>query len=341
MKKILSLFLALTMVLTMVACGQSNAPAAEDSANSDQIYPMTLTDQAGREVTINECPQRLISSYYITTSLLMALGLEDRMVGIENDADKRPLYALSAPELLDLPWVGTAKELDMEGCTALEPDLAILPMKLQGSVETLEALGITVLLVNPESQELLREMISLVAEATNTVEQGQALLDHIDRQEKELAEVVSGVETPSVYLSGNSSMLKTAGNAMYQSDMIAMAGGVNVAAEITDTYWAEISYEQLLTWDPDYIILASAATYTVEDVLNDPNLADCTAVVNGNVYHLPDEAEAWDSPVPGSFLGAVWLANVLHPDRVTAADCADRMDDYYETFYDFTYSEIN
>ena len=74
MKKILSLFLALTMVLTMVACGQSNAPAAEDSANSDQLYPMTLTDQAGREVTINECPQRLISSYYITTSLLMAAG---------------------------------------------------------------------------------------------------------------------------------------------------------------------------------------------------------------------------------------------------------------------------
>ena len=341
MKKILSLFLALTMVLTMVACGQSNAPAAEDSGGSDQLYPMTLTDQAGREVTIDECPQRLISSYYITTSLLMALGLEDRMVGIENDADKRPLYALSAPELLDLPWIGTAKELDMEGCTALEPDLAILPMKLQGSVETLEALGITVLLVNPESQELLREMITLVAEATNTAEQGQALLAYLDGQEKALAEVISGVETPSVYLSGNSSMLKTAGNAMYQSDMIAMAGGVNVAAEITDTYWAEISYEQLLTWDPDYIILASAATYTVEDVLNDPNLADCTAVVNGNVYHLPDEAEAWDSPVPGSFLGAVWLANVLHPDRVTAADCADRMDDYYETFYDFTYSEIN
>lgn len=343
MKKILSMILALAMLLTLAACGQAGSPAADTSesgaVDNADAYPITLTDQAGREVTIAEEPQRLISSYYITTSLLMALGLEDRLVGIENDADKRPIYALSAPELLELPSVGTARELDMELCTALEPDLAILPMKLQSSVETLESLGITVLLVNPESQELLRGMITLVAEATNTRERGQALLDHIAEQETHLAEILSGTETPSVYLAGNSSMLKTAGDAMYQSDMIRMAGGVNAASEITDTYWAEISYEQLLAWDPEYIILASAATYTVEDVLADPNLADCAAVVSGNVYHLPDGAEAWDSPVPGSFLGAVWLANVLHPDRVTSTDCTDMMDNYYETFYDFTYSE--
>ena len=44
--------------------------------------------------------------------------------------------------------------------------------------------------------------------------------------------------------------------------------GVNAAAELTDTYWVEISYEQLLAWDPDYILLASDAGYTVEDVLD-------------------------------------------------------------------------
>lgn len=88
---------------------------------------------------------------------------------------------------------------------------------------------------------------------------------------------------------------------MYQSDMIRMAGGVNAAAEITDAYWAEISYEQLLAWDPDYIVLASDADYTVDDVLADQNLADCTAVVNGDVYQIPGDAEAWDSPVPAEF----------------------------------------
>ena len=126
---------------------------------------------------------------------------------------------------------------------------------------------------------------------------------------------------------------------MYQADMIRMAGGCNVAAEIADTYWAEIDYEQLLAWDPDYIILASSAKYTVDDVLADPNLADCAAVVNGNVYQIPADAESWDSPVPGSILGALWLANVLHSEQLTDADCTAIMDEYYETFYHFTYSK--
>ena len=114
---------------------------------------------------------------------------------------------------------------------------------------------------------------------------------------------------------------------------------MNAAAGITDSYWVEISYEQLLTWNPEYLILASDADYTVEDVLADPNLADCAAVKNGNVYQMPGKAEAWDSPVPGSILGSLWLANVLHPQAFEEADCAARIDEYYETFYGFTYSE--
>ena len=152
-------------------------------------------------------------------------------------------------------------------------------------------------------------------------------------------QILADVDAPSVYLAGNSNLLSTAGDAMYQSDMIRLAGGRNVAAEIPDTYWAEIDYEQLLVWNPEYIILASSAKYTVADVLKDPNLMDCTAVVNGNVYQIPADAESWDSPVPGSILGAIWLANVLHPDQLTDTDCTAIMDTYYETFYDFTYSQ--
>ena len=111
------------------------------------------------------------------------------------------------------------------------------------------------------------------------------------------------------------------------------------AAAIEDAYWVEIDYEQLLTWNPEYIILASDASYTVEDVLGDPVLADCAAVVNGRVYQMPNKAEAWDSPVPSGILGALWLANVLHADLMTDADCTVKMDEYYETFYNFTYSE--
>ena len=93
------------------------------------------------------------------------------------------------------------------------------------------------------------------------------------------------------------------------------AGGLNAAASVEDTYWAEVSYEQVLDWDPDYIILASDADYDVDSVLNDAALADCTAVKEGHVYQLPHAIEAVDSPVPGSFLGSVYLGSVLHPEQ--------------------------
>ena len=332
MKKILPLLLCLALLLSLTAVA-----SAENVENTQ--YPVTLTDQAGRKVTIQEEPQRIVSGYYISTSALIALGLQDKLVGIEAKAAKRPIYQRSAPQLMDLPNVGTAKEFDLEGCAALEPELVILPLKLKDAAKTLEDLGFPVLLVNPEDQAQLEEMISLIAAATNSQSSAQALLDFTAAQEALLEKTLEGTRTPSVYLAGNSALLSTAGDAMYQSDMIRLAGGVNAAAELTDTYWVEISYEQLLAWDPDYILLASDAGYTVEDVLADPNLADCAAVKNGNVFKMPGKAEAWDSPVPSGILGAVWLANLLHPEAFTEEDCAEVIDEYYETFYGFTYSE--
>ena len=327
--------------MPFVACGQTGNDEATTPKATTTLghYPITVTDHAGRKVTIEKEPQRLVSCYYITSSLLMALNMDEKMVGIEDNPDYRPIYALSAPHLLELPWVGTAKVLDVEACVALNPDLVILPLRLKDSAEILEDLGIDVLLVNPESQDLLVEMIRMVGAATNTHTSAEALIAFLEKQEAYLNQILSTVDAPSVYLAGNSSLLTTAGNAMYQSDMIRLAGGINVAADIKDAYWAQIDYEQLLAWDPDYIILASSAQYTTEDVLADPDLADCAAVVNGNVYQIPCDAESWDSPVPSSILGALWLAGILHPELVTGADCAAIMDEYYETFYQFTYSE--
>ena len=329
MKKVIALLLVFAMLLPVAVLGEN---AAETQ------YPVTVTDQAGREVVIEAEPQKLVSGYYISTSVLIALDLDEKMVGIEAKANKRAIYQLAAPELIALPNVGTAKEFDLEGCAALEPDLVILPLKLKSAAATLEGLGIDVLLVNPENQELLTGMINMIATATNTKDKADALLGFTTVQEAYLAEILAGAAAPSVYLAGNSSLLSTAGNAMYQSDMIRLAGGVNVAAAIEDAYWVEIDYEQLLTWNPEYIILASDATYTVEDVLTDPILADCAAVVGGHVYQMPGKAEAWDSPVPSGILGALWLANVLHAELLTNDDYAAKVDEYYETFYGFTYS---
>ncbi len=340
MKKLISLLLTLIMAFSLVSCSEpATEETATDTIDVSSLYPVTVTDQAGRSVTIESEPERLVSGYYISTSTVLALGAKDKLVGIEAKAKSREIYALSAPEIIDLPNVGSAKEFDLEGCIALSPDLVVLPLKLKDAANAMEEMGIDVILVNPENNSLLSEMISLLGVCLNKENKAEALLNFSEREMKRLTNSLSNAENPTVYLAGNSALLSTAGSSMYQSGMINLAGGVNVADEITDSYWVEISYEQLLDWNPDYIILASDASYSVDDVLNDENLSGLNAVANKNVYQMPDKAEAWDSPVPAGVLGSVWLSSILHEKECPVNESEEIIDEYYETFYNFTYSE--
>ena len=334
-KRIYAFFMAAALVVSAVGCG-GNAEQTENKETANGAYPVVITDHAGREVTIEEEPETIISGYYITTSMLIGLGQAEKLVGVENTPEKRPVYGLSAPEVLHLPTLGTVKEFDLEKCAAIAPDLVILPYKLKDITPSLEQLEIPVLVVKPETQELLAETIEMLGDAADCAETADAMQDFIHAELADLETALAEEEIPAVYLGGNSSLLSTAGPEMYQHNLIANGGGRNVAEELTDTYWAEISYEQLLAWDPEVIILAADASYSVEDVLNDKVLADCTAVKNGAVYRLPNEIECWDSPVPASVLGSLWLASVLHEEAYPMEQYEAAVKEFYETFYNFT-----
>jgi len=352
-RKLTALTLALVLILALTACAApapepavepSPAPAAspavtdkpEETPEPQSGFPVTVTDAAGREVTIEEEPQSLVSGYYITTSMLIALGQKDKLAGIEAKADTRPIYSLAAPELLELPNVGTAKSFDLEGCAALKPDLIILPIKLKDNVPALEELGLTVLLVNPESLEQLNDTIELLGKACGALQAAEALINYNSDTEVFLSETLSGTESPTVYLAGNSSYLSTAGAAMYQNTLLELGGGKNAAAGLTDDYWAEISYEQLLAWNPEVIIIASDAAYTKDELLSDPQLAQLGAVVNGKVYAMPSAVESWDSPVPGAMVGSRWIASVLHEDVYPFDSFTADANEFYRDFYGIT-----
>ena len=330
MKKIVALLMSCIMIL-LAGCG-----AKENKNEMTAETAVTITDHIGREVTIEKEPETIVSGYYISTSLLIALEQDEKVIGIENDGDKRPIYGLSAPQLLEVPGMGTVKEFDLETCATMTPDLVILPFKLNDMAESLEQLGIPVIFVKPESQELLAETIEMIGKVTKSEEKAEELQSFINSKVEELEKAVENVDAPRVYLGGNSSLLSTAGPAMYQHSMIVNAKGQNVAEDLTDTYWAEVAYEQILAWNPEYIILAADAKYTVEDVLNDVNLQGCTAVQEKRVYQLPRDIECWDSPVPGSVLGNLWLASILHPEAYSVAEYEKSVTEFYETFYGFT-----
>lgn len=352
MKKKVLLFIAVLSLFICTACGadknskkkqdsvqRNDSENNGDSSDTSDSYPMTLVDQSGREVVINSKPTRLVSSYYITTSALLALDLKDEIKGVESKPEKRNLYNLCATELFEVTQVGSPKEFDIEACASIEPDLVILPLRAKDMVEPLEKLGITVLVVNPESQDDILAMIELIGRATDRIERAKELTDYIQSKIDFLSEKMVGVDNPSVYLGGNSSFFSTASKGMYQNNQITLAGGKNVAGDIDDTYWVEVSYEQILEWNPEYIVLAAEASYPLEDIKNDANLSYCQAIANDNVFNIPSDIEAFDSPVPSSFLGAVYLSSVLHPDIITSELYEDMVEEYYEKFYGFSYSQ--
>lgn len=349
LKRYLLIALSVIIMVSFIGCGTTNEPVetedpvveeveddveqdTDDEVQEDDV--VVITDHLGREVTIEEKPERIVSGYYITSSMLIALELEDNIVGIEAKAESRPIYSLAAPELLELPNVGTAKEFDLEGAAALEPDLVILPVRLADAVNSLEELGLTVIAVNPEDMDLLKETIEMIGQATGTEDRANELITYYDDMIVEIQEIASN--DTSLYLGGNSDFLTTATGQMYQNFMIETAGAINVAAEIDDTYWATVSYEQVIDYNPELIVIVPEADYSKDDILADDKLSPIDAVVNQEIYTMPASFEAWDSPVPSGILGTMWLTSILNEDAYPFDDFKDDVVEFYETFYDFT-----
>lgn len=346
--KWLAMLLAVVMVLSFAACGKEPAPAPQPEPTSDVTYPVTVKDMAGREVTLEKQPERIVSGYYISSSACIALGLTDKMVGIEDKSAKRPIYKLAAPALIDLPNVGSAKAFDLEACIATEPDLVILPMKQKDTAQTLQEMGIATLLVLPESHEQLIEMFTLIGTATNTVEQAEKLISYYNTKLSAVTELTRDIpddEKPVVYLGSTGDILRTAPREMYQASLITTAGGKNAGDVLEGSSWTDIDNETFLTMNPDIIVIptdnfaVSSPDYTAEDVMNNPTFSDVTAVKNGAVYQMPVGYEAWDSPVPSGILGTLWMLKTLHPELYPAEQFAADVNEFYTVFYGFSVNE--
>ncbi len=341
--KLLCLLLGLMLIASLAACGSpaGQTPAGqqpEATQGSEATEPentaVTVTDQAGRQVVIEGPVEKIVSGYYISSSACIALGLGDKLVGIEAKAASRPIYAMAAPQLLDLPNVGSAKEFNMEGCIALEPDLVILPKRLKDSAATMEELGIPVILVSPESHQELVDMISLIGQAVGAEERAAKLIGYYNDELAAVAGLTKDIsEKPDVYMAGNSAYLTTAPKDMYQASLIAAAGGVNIAEAMAGDNWTDVSYEQIIAMDPDIIVIPAEAGYSKEDVLADPQLAQITAIKEDRVYQMPKGFEAWDSPVPSCTLGIRWLLNALHEDVYPLAELQADAAGFYKEFY--------
>lgn len=295
--------------------------------------PITVTDQAGREITLEAPAETIVSCYYLVSASLLTLGQKDKIVGIEQKVDTRELYKLCAPEFLDLPQVGSGKETNIEAIAALEPDLVILSIKQKEAAETLTGLGISTALVEPETYEAFNELLEMLGKLCGCEDAAHDLIAYYDGVVQRVTSLTADVERPSVYLSGEATYLRTCAGGMYQREMIEMAGGSSVSAEIEGMTWMDISAEQLAAWNPEVIFAVQYAAYTLDDIRGDAALAGVKAVAENSLYTIPSEIEAWDYPQPSSVLGLLWMAHILHPELVSEEDYINEAEIFYRTYF--------
>lgn len=332
-KKIISLFiLGILMSTFVVGCGSNNVESKDNK--------VTVVDQLGREVELDGTPEKIISSYYISTSLLINLGVQDKLVGIEAKAKTREMYKKVAKELIDLPAVGTSKEINIEECANLNPDLVIIPTRLKEFIPKFEELNIPVIAIEPETLDQFKETVKLIGKAVGKEEKANKLVNYYDDTISKVKELNKNLtEKQNVYLAGSDSVLKTCTSKMYQNYMFEVCGGENVTKELTDGYWTTISVEELVKKNPDVIYMVGYASYSKDDILKDERLKGINAIKNNKVYVFPSTLEAWDYPTPSSMLGILWLENNLHPDLYSKEDYIKDAKDFYKEFYDIEVSE--
>lgn len=144
----------------------------------------------------------------------------------------------------------------------------------------------------------------------------------------------------NVMFAGPRSVYTVATGEMLSSEIITIAGGRNVADGLKG-FWADVSPEQVVAWNPDVIFVGSTLeTYGVRQVLDNPQFRTIKAVRNRRVHAFPSNIGWWDFPAPHCVLGAVWVAKTLYPERYADVDVTGVADDFYRKYMGYSFTAM-
>ncbi|MEJ8660643.1 ABC transporter substrate-binding protein [Streptomyces sp. MS1.AVA.4] len=324
-KRPLSLLSAMALALLVAGCGGGSA-ARDDAAPAGPAegFPVTV-DNCGVKTTYQRPPRRAVSLNQHATEVMLALGLEESMVGTAYLDDRiLPAYQDAYRGLKVL-----AKEYpSFEVLLSAEPDFAYggfastFDEKEGRSRAALSKAGINSYLnveecpSGPVTMAHMDQELRTVAKIFGVTDRAERELDRLhgtlDTVERELAGV-----TPTklfVYDSGDKTAF-TAGGAGVGNEMIKRAGGANLFADL-DKAFGDVSFEQVAERAPEVIVIYDYGDQSVEDkkkfLLANPALKDVPAIRNKRFAVLPLSSTVLGVRVPS---GVESLARQLHAER--------------------------
>ena len=259
-------------------------PAEEEPEAEDTASTVTLTDMTGREITLDAPAERVVALTAADCEILYALGAGDLLVG-------RGEYCDYPAEVLDVPSVQSGYETNIEQIIALEPQVLLMSTMAQTDeqVQQLEAAGVRVVVSDAQDIEgtytaisMIGELVGRQAEAASIVESMQKTFDEIK------ANAGDGTKTVYFEVSPLQYGLWTAGSSTFMDEIANMLGLTNCFADVTG--WGEISEEQVLERNPDYIVTISMyygeGPTPEEEILSRTGWENVTAVKDGKILNL-------------------------------------------------------
>jgi iron complex transport system substrate-binding protein len=301
---------------------------------------ITVIDQSGRTVTIPQPVESIACVYGIGTYTVYALGGGDRLViayyiGLKSASSASETMLRWEPRLPEILSFG---DPNVEELVASGAQLVLADASQHAAVAAqLRDLGIPVVLYQAETPEAMKEAVALTGSflSSDAVEQANEFLADYDRVVETVSADVASLadaDRAQVLFLGTSPTKAISGD-MYQTFLIETAGGVSVTEGLIGS-WNDVNLEQILTWNPDVVVIPPYGPVQPSDILDDPDWQSLDAVRAGRVYRMPRIIAPIDTPVPESILGIVWLETTLYPDLATL-DLADEVTHFYTDYYHF------
>lgn len=285
----------------------------------------------------NEVPQgtRIIATYRPMTHLIMALGKQDYLVGGHGNSNI-PLFNELLPQ--EIIQVGSkAKGVNIETVVSLHPTIVLGYPTIDGyrMQEQLKQFNIPTIMIKIESLQEIKDTLIALGKELQAEEQSQNVVSEMNR----IMNIVDShlLKSPNIkkriFFASSSQFLRTYSNQMLQHEMIERAGAIDVS-EIKQGGSANISLEQLVIWNPDYIILSATSLYSQESILNNEQYSVIRAVQEKKLCEMPDKKiVGWDFPCPDSVLGILWMSKICYPELFSDIDLMQEEKTFYNNVY--------
>lgn len=276
-------------VLCLLLLGGGCADSSGDAAARETL---TITDWTGHSESFATCPQQVIALSASLGEVWMLAGGE--LCGITEDA-----VAQGRVTEQEIAVIGSIKEPNLEMILSMNPDFVILSADIAAHLELAETLASMEIAYGLFHEEYLEDYLALLQQFT-TLTGCQELYESNGTA---VEESIGAIMENSLRAEGKTVLLLRAySSGCKAKDSENLAGvilkdfGFDNVMDHYESQLEELSMEQIMLIDPDYIFVTTMGTdteaalaYVREHFQMDPAWQSLTAIENGNYHVLPKD----------------------------------------------------